>query len=124
MQVTFGTVGVGIQHVTFTSIIKSCILLLYASFFCVIPKSDLLETSWEAAKASQGYNYEKTRAAICKKFSEACGSKEPYPWQVDICKAILLGLDCIVITLLVLGRHNAASCGQDMPQNGMIITTE
>jgi hypothetical protein len=86
-----------------------------------MPKSDLLETSWEAAKASRGYNYEKTRAAICQKFSEACGSKEPYPWQVDICKAILLGLDCIVITP---GRHNAASHGQDMPQNGMILTTE
>jgi ATP-dependent helicase YprA (DUF1998 family) len=56
-----------------------------------------LETSRDEATLSRGYDPEKTRAAICKKFSESCDGKEPYTWQVDVCEALLLGLDSLVI---------------------------
>jgi ATP-dependent helicase YprA (DUF1998 family) len=69
-----------------------------------MPNSDLVKASRNAAKLSTGYDFEKTRATICKTFSEACGGKEPYPWQVDVCEAILLGLDCIVIAPTGAGK--------------------
>jgi superfamily II DNA helicase RecQ len=69
-----------------------------------MPNSDLVETSRKAAKASRGYDYKKTRATICKKLSNAFDSKEPYTWQVDVCEAILLGLDCIVIASTGAGK--------------------
>jgi ATP-dependent helicase YprA (DUF1998 family) len=69
-----------------------------------MPNYDLLETFWKAAKVSRGYDYEKTRATISKKFSKAFDSKEPYTWQVDVCEAILLGLDCVVIASTGSGK--------------------
>ena len=69
-----------------------------------MPNADLVTASLEAAKASRGYDFKKTRATICKKFSDAFDSKEPYTWQVDVCEAILLGLDCIVIASTGAGK--------------------
>jgi ATP-dependent helicase YprA (DUF1998 family) len=69
-----------------------------------MPNYDLLETSRKATKASQGYDCQKTRATISKKFSDAFDSKELYTWQVDVCEAILLGLDCVVIASTGSGK--------------------
>jgi ATP-dependent helicase YprA (DUF1998 family) len=69
-----------------------------------MPKLDVLTASRDAAKLSRDYNFEKTRATICKTFTKACEGKEPYPWQVDVCEAILLGLDCVVIAPTGAGK--------------------
>ena len=54
----------------------------------------VLTASRNASKISRGYDFEKTRATIRNKFSESFNGKEPYTWQVDVCEAILLELDC------------------------------
>ena len=66
--------------------------------------SGLITASRNAAKISRGYDFEKTRATIRKKFSESSNGKEPYSWQVDVCEAILLELDCVVIASTGAGK--------------------
>ncbi|TFY55114.1 hypothetical protein EVJ58_g8451 [Rhodofomes roseus] len=58
---------------------------------------DALTIARAAAHKSRGYDSEGTRQKIKELSVEAFGGKEPYGWQVDVCEAILLGLDCIVI---------------------------
>jgi ATP-dependent helicase YprA (DUF1998 family) len=50
----------------------------------------------QATKSCQ-YLSENTREEIRKSFKTAFNGKDPYDWQVDICEALLLGVDCIVI---------------------------
>jgi DEAD/DEAH box helicase len=57
----------------------------------------LLETECSAAFISRKYNSEVTRKAIDDKFRQVCPGKIPHKWQVDVTKALLLGLDSIVI---------------------------
>jgi|ERR1700722_9666157 len=52
----------------------------------------------ETARArSGGYSSENTRAEITQKFKEAFHGRDPYDWQINLCEALLLGLDCIAI---------------------------
>ena len=77
-----------------------------------MPKLDILNASRDSAKTSRGYDSQKTREKICRKFSEALEGKKPYTWQTDVCEALLLGLDCNVIAPTGAGKtalHNAAS---------------
>ncbi|KZT67037.1 P-loop containing nucleoside triphosphate hydrolase protein [Daedalea quercina L-15889] len=50
-----------------------------------------------AAHKTRGYDSKNTRKIITDVASDAFDGKEPYNWQVAVCEAILLGLDCIVI---------------------------
>jgi ATP-dependent helicase YprA (DUF1998 family) len=64
-----------------------------------IPKHDsnILQNAWAEATISQGYSSEETHSEITSAFKNAFDGLEPYNWQLDICEALLLGLDCIVI---------------------------
>jgi len=57
----------------------------------------LLKASRAQASQDRKYSSEDTRAKIIKTFRDAFGEKDPYPWQVDVTEALLLGLDSIVI---------------------------
>ncbi|KAH9952965.1 P-loop containing nucleoside triphosphate hydrolase protein, partial [Russula dissimulans] len=43
------------------------------------------------------YSSEETRSEILLAFKNVFDGLEPYGWQLDICEALLLGLDCIAI---------------------------
>jgi ATP-dependent helicase YprA (DUF1998 family) len=47
--------------------------------------------------ASKGYDSRKPRVAIKKTCSDAFNGLEPFDWQTDVCEAILLGLDVVLI---------------------------
>ena len=51
-------------------------------------------TTTEGSEAA--YDSRKTRSAVTQLF-EARSGKTPYDWQLDVTKAILLGLDSVVI---------------------------
>jgi hypothetical protein len=57
----------------------------------------LLENVRIAANKSKRYDSEKTRTTIEKTFSEAFNGLAPFDWQTDVCEALILGLDCVVI---------------------------
>ncbi|EPS93212.1 hypothetical protein FOMPIDRAFT_1056168 [Fomitopsis schrenkii] len=59
--------------------------------------ADALAIARAAAHESRKYDSEAQRRTIRGPASDALGGKEPYKWQVDVCEAMLLGLDCIVI---------------------------
>jgi len=65
---------------------------------------DVLNSSRDLAKVSRGYDSEKTRATICRKFRDTLEGKEPYTWQINVCEALLLGLDCVVIAPTGAGK--------------------
>ncbi|KAH9953315.1 hypothetical protein BC827DRAFT_1085561, partial [Russula dissimulans] len=46
---------------------------------------------------SRGYSSEETCSEISLAFKNVFDGLELYGWQLDICEALLLGLDCIVI---------------------------
>ena len=56
-----------------------------------------LTNACAAAKLSRSYDSEKTRTMIKKSVSEAFDGRDPFDWQTDVCEAILLGLDVILI---------------------------
>ncbi|KAH9967817.1 P-loop containing nucleoside triphosphate hydrolase protein, partial [Russula dissimulans] len=58
---------------------------------------NILQNAWAEATISQGYSSEETHSEITSAFKNAFDGLEPYNWQLDICEALLLGLDCIVI---------------------------
>lgn len=58
---------------------------------------DALAIARAAAHKSRGYDSEGMRRKIREVATEAFDGKAPYDWQVDVCEAIILGLDCIVI---------------------------
>ncbi|KAG1724780.1 hypothetical protein EDB19DRAFT_1834032 [Suillus lakei] len=43
------------------------------------------------------YDSVATHAIIVGEFEQQTGGKVPYPWQLDVSEALLLGLDCSVI---------------------------
>ncbi|KAI0324315.1 P-loop containing nucleoside triphosphate hydrolase protein, partial [Cubamyces sp. BRFM 1775] len=57
----------------------------------------VLSNARELAKKSRQYNSARTRDALCEAFSKATNGKQPYPWQLDVAEALLLGLDAVVI---------------------------
>jgi len=61
------------------------------------PSYGLLRTAQAEAAKSHKYNSEVTRASISQKFTGTFNGKHTYDWQIDTCKALLLGLDAIVI---------------------------
>ena len=58
--------------------------------------NNLEQTCTDAAK-SWGYDSDHTRAEMTHIFSEQSSGYVPYPWQLDVSKAFLLGLNCVVI---------------------------
>ncbi|KAH9957661.1 hypothetical protein BC827DRAFT_1094794, partial [Russula dissimulans] len=46
---------------------------------------------------SRGYSSEETCSEISLAFKNVFDGLELYGWQLDICEALLLGLDCIAI---------------------------
>jgi len=63
------------------------------------PKCDstILQDALTEATNFQGYSSEDMHAEISLAFKVTLNGLEPYSWQLDVCKALLLGLDCIVI---------------------------
>ncbi|KAH9957293.1 hypothetical protein BC827DRAFT_1107106, partial [Russula dissimulans] len=53
---------------------------------------------------SRGYSSEKTCSEISLAFKNVFDGVEPYGWQLDICEALLLGLDCIAIASTGSGK--------------------
>src|SRR5688572_28876716 len=58
---------------------------------------DNLDTFRTPLVIPQGYNQESVREELQTKFRAAFDGNNPYPWQIDVSEAILLGLDCLVI---------------------------
>jgi len=56
-----------------------------------------LKNARAAAKGSRGYDSDKTRTMIKKSVSQAFSGRDPFDWQMDVCEAILLGLDVVLI---------------------------
>lgn len=56
----------------------------------------ILENARQEAADKKHYASEQTRVDLATLFRERFG-KDPYPWQLDVTEAILLGLDCVVI---------------------------
>lgn len=59
--------------------------------------ADALGIARAAAHQSRQYNSEDTRERIRTVVQDTLGGQEPYDWQVDVCEAIMLRLDCIII---------------------------
>jgi ATP-dependent helicase YprA (DUF1998 family) len=59
--------------------------------------SAVLEAARTMATQSRGYSSENTHAEITLNFKNAFNGLAPYDWQIDICEALLLGLDCLSI---------------------------
>jgi ATP-dependent helicase YprA (DUF1998 family) len=57
----------------------------------------VLEDTRTKATKSGCYSSDKTRSDITKAFKSAFNGLKPYTWPLDVCEALLLGLDCIVI---------------------------
>ncbi|KAH9966622.1 P-loop containing nucleoside triphosphate hydrolase protein [Russula dissimulans] len=64
-----------------------------------IPKHDsvILQSARTEATKNRGYSSEETRSEISSAFKDSFNGLEPYSRQLDVCEALLLGLDCIVI---------------------------
>ena len=45
-----------------------------------------------------------TRQKISEEFRHRCNNLEPYPWQLNVAEALLLGLDCSVIAATGSGK--------------------
>jgi hypothetical protein len=56
-----------------------------------------LDRARTAAASSREYNSDLTRAEMTRIFGERSGGQVPYPWQLDVSEAFLLGLNCVVI---------------------------
>lgn len=61
-----------------------------------ISTRNLQKARAEALKA-RGYQSMATRNELRERFSKRSPGLGPYEWQVDVAKALLLGLDCSVI---------------------------
>ena len=59
--------------------------------------TDALAIARAAAHKSKKYDSGAIRERIRSVARDAFEGREPYDWQVDVCEAILLGLDCIII---------------------------
>ncbi|KAH9952449.1 P-loop containing nucleoside triphosphate hydrolase protein, partial [Russula dissimulans] len=57
----------------------------------------VLQDACAKATTARGYSSEETRSEITSAFKDTFNGLEPCNWQLDICEALLLGLDCIVI---------------------------
>src|ERR1700722_8077766 len=57
----------------------------------------LLDNARIAANERKSYDSEKMRRLINQSFRDAFDGQAPFDWQTDVCEALMLGLDCIVI---------------------------
>ncbi|KAF8878327.1 P-loop containing nucleoside triphosphate hydrolase protein [Infundibulicybe gibba] len=57
----------------------------------------ILEDARENAHLRRKYDSTATRNTLVSEFRSRNGGMDPYPWQVDVAEAVLLGLDCTVI---------------------------
>ncbi|KAI0640947.1 P-loop containing nucleoside triphosphate hydrolase protein [Trametes meyenii] len=57
----------------------------------------LLQDARTNAAKEYKYDTADARSRLVSAFSRACSGKQPYPWQVDIAEALLLGLDSVLI---------------------------
>ena len=55
-----------------------------------------LEVARQNATQKRAYNSNGTRTTLTEEFRRRT-TKEPYPWQLDVSEALILGLDCIVL---------------------------
>ncbi|KAH9954793.1 P-loop containing nucleoside triphosphate hydrolase protein [Russula dissimulans] len=71
-----------------------------------IPKRDssILQDTGAKAIISRGYSSEETCSEISLAFKNVFDRLELYRWQLDICEALLLGLDCIAIAGTGFGK--------------------
>lgn len=58
--------------------------------------SRLLEGARATAAKEHKYSSARTRSRLISTFSEACGGKVPFDWQVNVAEALLLGLDIVL----------------------------
>jgi hypothetical protein len=59
---------------------------------------NVFQAVWDAAAIFWEYSSARTRDNLVISFKEAFNGLKPYSWQLDVTKAILLGLNCIAIT--------------------------
>jgi ATP-dependent helicase YprA (DUF1998 family) len=59
--------------------------------------ASLLQNARDKALKSEGYNSTVTREKLATEFVQRTNGILPYPWQIDVTEAILLGLDCVVV---------------------------
>ncbi|KAG2028715.1 P-loop containing nucleoside triphosphate hydrolase protein [Suillus americanus] len=65
---------------------------------CEVARSlRILQEAHDGAVKACKYDSVATRAIIVGEFEQRTGGKVPYPWQLDVSEALLLGLDCSVI---------------------------
>jgi ATP-dependent helicase YprA (DUF1998 family) len=55
-----------------------------------------LQAAIQLATKKKDYNSERTREKLINIFSQRFG-QAPYPWQLDVTEALLLGLDTVVV---------------------------
>jgi ATP-dependent helicase YprA (DUF1998 family) len=72
-------------------------LLPCIPFQSVTLVSSVLQDACAEATTARGYSSEETCSEITSAFKDAFNGLELYNWQLDICEALLLGLDCIAI---------------------------
>ena len=68
---------------------------------------EILKAFRNIAAGSQGYDSTVTNLELVEKFKLASPGKEPYPWQIDVSEALILGLDCLIIAGTGAGKNNA-----------------
>ena len=57
----------------------------------------ILQNAREEANKKENYDSVRTRADLCKMFSERESRFKPHDWQLDVAEALILGIDCVVI---------------------------
>lgn len=77
---------------------------------------DTLQKARQNAANSRQYDSDATRAELTKLFELACQGKSPFPWQLDITEALLLGLDCLLIA--------GTGAGKTMPMAMALLLPE
>ncbi|KAI0038310.1 P-loop containing nucleoside triphosphate hydrolase protein, partial [Auriscalpium vulgare] len=63
-----------------------------------------LTAARKEASNTRNYNSTTTRTQITNLFASRFDGKQPYPWQVDVTEAMILGLDCTVIASTGAGK--------------------
>ena len=59
--------------------------------------SKILQDAHEAALKDRKYDSEGTHQMMSQRLQDTFDRNSPYAWQLDAAKALILGLDCIVI---------------------------
>ena len=60
--------------------------------------SETLKNARDAALKDRNYDSEGTRQMMSRKLQDVFNGRIPYEWQLDAAEALILGLDCVVVT--------------------------